>query len=80
MGSFKKECAEIYVDTGERVFQVAHPLFGPGGGIGRRSRLKIYLRKDCGFDPHPGHHFTRERYFRERKGNKRAALLAPYRG
>ena len=27
----------------------------PGGGIGRRSRLKIYRRKSCGFDPHPGH-------------------------
>src|SRR5436190_20353310 len=29
----------------------------PGGGIGRRSRLKIYRRKSCGFDPHPGHSF-----------------------
>ncbi len=29
----------------------------PGGGIGRRSRLKICRRKACGFDPHPGHHF-----------------------
>ena len=27
----------------------------PGGGIGRRSRLKIYRRKSCGFDPHPGY-------------------------
>ena len=25
----------------------------PGGGIGRRSRLKIYRRKSCGFDPQP---------------------------
>ena len=27
----------------------------PGGGIGRRSRLKIYRRKSRGFDSHPGH-------------------------
>src|SRR3989338_3852768 len=30
-------------------------IFCPGGGIGRRTRLKIELRKECGFDSHPGH-------------------------
>jgi hypothetical protein len=54
-GVFKEDSEEIYVDTVGGVFQVASSLIGPGGGIGRRSRLKIYLRKDCGFDPHPGH-------------------------
>jgi hypothetical protein len=41
------------------------PPFGgrarPGGGIGRRSRLKIYRRKACGFDPRPGHQPSRIR-------------------
>ena len=32
------------------------PLSRPGGGIGRRSGLKIHRPlKSCGFDPHPGH-------------------------
>ena len=57
---FKNPDCEIYVDTGEGVFQVSRSLEGPGGGIGRRSRLKIYHRKVCGFDPHPGHHFSSE--------------------
>lgn len=30
-------------------------LRSPGGGTGRRSRLKIVRRKACGFDSHPGH-------------------------
>ncbi len=27
----------------------------PGGGIGRRARLKLAFRKECGFDSHPGY-------------------------
>ena len=30
---------------------------GPGGGTGRRSRLKICFRKEYGFEPRPGYHF-----------------------
>ena len=65
------------MDTAGSVFQVPQSRIGPGGGIGRRSRLKIYHRKVCGFDPHPGHHVEREELSRERKANKRAALMAP---
>jgi hypothetical protein len=28
----------------------------PGGGIGRHARLRISFRKECRFDPCPGHH------------------------
>ena len=31
----------------------------PGGGIGRRSRLKIFRSNPCGFDSHPGHQLAR---------------------
>jgi hypothetical protein len=30
---------------------------GPCGGTGRRARLKIVFRKECGFDSLHGHHF-----------------------
>ena len=29
-----------------------------GGGIGRRVRLKIVFRKECGFDSRPRHSYT----------------------
>ena len=32
--------------------------FCPGGGTGRRARLKIVFRKECGFDSRPGHFET----------------------
>ena len=40
----------------------------PGGGIGRRARLKLAFRKECGFDSHPGyttrgHRKTASRFF-----------------
>lgn len=34
-----------------------HRNFSPGGGIGRHARLRIWCRKVCGFESHPGHHF-----------------------
>ena len=35
--------------------------FGPDGGIGRRSRLKIYRRKSWGFESPPGYHLNSKR-------------------
>src|SRR3989344_9610625 len=55
-------------------------IFCPGGGIGRRTRLKIELRKECGFDSHPGHHKRTKRLFQSQKVGraKRVPLISPH--